>query len=74
MSFSLPGGPDSLTGSGGFLSNFPAVRRQQLSRIKAYTQGKRNDARKTRALRKAQYKHKLELSKLSKGEHSSTYA
>ncbi|KAJ4362083.1 hypothetical protein N0V83_011025 [Neocucurbitaria cava] len=66
MSFSIPSGPDALTGSGGLLSNLPAVRRQQLSRINAYVKGKRSDPKKTRALRKAQYKHQKEMSKLPK--------
>lgn len=67
MSFSIPSGPDALAGSGGLLSNLPAVRRQQISRINAYVKGKRSDPKKTRALRKAQYKHQKEMSKLPKG-------
>lgn len=54
-------------GSGGLLSSVSSVRRQQLSRINNYVQGKRDDAKKTRALRKARYQHKQKLAKLPKG-------
>jgi hypothetical protein len=49
MSFHLPSGVDSLTSNGGLFSDVGAIRRRQISRIKAYMNGERFDAKKNRA-------------------------
>lgn len=59
MSFPLPSSFGVFSGTHDFLSNNAAVRRRQISRINAYIQGKRADAKTTRALRKAAYKSML---------------
>ena len=46
-------------GSNGLLSSDPAVRRRQLSQLKAYVDGKRADTKQTRQHRNAVYRAKL---------------